>query len=292
MPALFVLLAAALWGLIGPISRFALQDGITALEIAFWRAAVAAALFFAQAGIGGRLRVARKDVPGLLAFGIVGVAFLEASNLITVEKGGAAFGALMLYSAPAWVALGAWAVWNEKLPPRKLLAVVLSVSGVAGVAIAGREGLSASGWSGFSAGAIGWGMVSGLSYAAFYFFGAYYFRKYSPWTALAYAFPVGALAMAPFVEFRPKSLVTWAPLLFLGFASTYLAYFFYSLGLRRMNATRAAVIASIEPLVAAAGGWWVWGERLSAWGYFWGAWLMGGVFLVASLPDAEAGKEK
>lgn len=290
MPTFFVILAAILWGLIGPVSRFAFHHGISALEVAFWRAAVAAAFFLTQAAISRHgVRVSRADVPGVIAFGIVGVALLEGSNILAFSKGGAAFGALMLYSAPAWVGLGSWLFLKEKLPFAKVVAVGLTVMGVAGVALSGNDGIGTAG-RGFGLDAVAWGMVSGLSYAAFYFFGAHYFRKYSPWTVMANSFPVGVVALLPFVEFRPKSPEAWIPLLFLGFASTYLAYFFYSLGLRRMSATRAAVIASVEPLVAAAGGWIVWGERLSVWGYFWGAWLIGGVFIVASIPEPEAGK--
>ena len=38
MGYLYVLLAAFLWGLIGPLSRMAFQEGLTPLTVAFYRA--------------------------------------------------------------------------------------------------------------------------------------------------------------------------------------------------------------------------------------------------------------
>ena len=46
--------------------------------------------------------------------------------------------------------------------------------------------------------------------------------------------------------------------------STYLAYLAYSAGLRHLPATRASVIASLEPVVAAGLAAAIFGERLSA----------------------------
>ena len=41
----FILLAALLWGMFGPVARVALREGVGPLEIAFWRTIIALALF-------------------------------------------------------------------------------------------------------------------------------------------------------------------------------------------------------------------------------------------------------
>ena len=58
---------------------------------------------------------------------------------------------------------------------------------------------------------------------------------------------------------------------------TYLAYLVYGLGLRRLPATRASTVATLEPVVAAALAYLVWGEALRPLGY------AGAVLVLASL---------
>ncbi|HEU0079542.1 MAG TPA: EamA family transporter, partial [Longimicrobiaceae bacterium] len=72
----YVVCAGVLWGVLGPVSRVALQEGVGPLEVAFWRAVFAAVLFGAHAALLRRARVARRDLPAVAGFGLVGVAFL------------------------------------------------------------------------------------------------------------------------------------------------------------------------------------------------------------------------
>lgn len=71
--------------------------------------------------------------------------------------------------------------------------------------------------------------------------------------------------------------MAWAAVLFLTVCSTYLAYLAYSAGLRRLEATRAAVVATMEPVVAAVVSYLVWGERLGPLGVLGAALILLGV---------------
>ncbi len=123
---LYVLAAACLWGLIGPLSRLAFASGWTPLEVAFWRAALAGLLFGLHALRLGRVCVARRDLPIVVAFGLVGVALFYASFQFAVQAGGGAMAAVLLYTAPAWVALLSWIFLKEAMGPRKLAALTLT----------------------------------------------------------------------------------------------------------------------------------------------------------------------
>ena len=74
MGYLYVLLAAFLWGLIGPLSRMAFQEGLTPLTVAFYRALLSWIFFLAHAARTGGLRVAPWDLPVFPLFGLLGVA--------------------------------------------------------------------------------------------------------------------------------------------------------------------------------------------------------------------------
>src|SRR3954452_2387961 len=123
MPVLLVLLAALLWATIGPVSKFAFQDGIGALETAFWRGAIASLFLWTHALYLGHWRIRKRDVPVLVAFGLFGVSTLEGSYLLAVEKGGAALSSILLYSAPIWVAIFSRFIFGERLSAAKLLAL-------------------------------------------------------------------------------------------------------------------------------------------------------------------------
>ena len=200
-----------------------------------------------------------------------------------VELGGAALAAILLYTAPAWVALAA-ALWlGERMTVRKSIAVTLTLAGIALVALGSGSGVSATAGEATSRlPAFAWGLLSGLAYAGYYLFGKRYFARYDASTLFAYALPLGAALLLPAVRFAPKSASEWSVLLFLAVVPTYGAYLLYSFGLARIEATRAATVATLEPVAAAALAYVVWGEALRGIGYAGAALVLAGVLVVAT----------
>jgi DME family drug/metabolite transporter len=282
MGYLYVAVAAVLWGLLGPVTRIALREGMDAVEVAVWRALLAAGLFAVHAVAIRQVRLERRDVPSVVAFGVVGVAGLLACYSRAVEAGGAALASILLYTAPVWVALLSALFLGERMTRRTVLALVLATGGVAGIAATG-----AGGGMRLSPAALAWGLGSGLAYALYYLFGKRYFDRYSTATLFIYALPIGAIAMLPMAEFTRKTPTAWAALAFLAVVSTYLAYLFYSAGLRRVEATRAATVATVEPVVAAIAAFAMWGERLTAIGYACAAVVLLGVLLMVGSAPAK-----
>jgi drug/metabolite transporter, DME family len=231
------------------------------------------------------VRIARRDLPAVGGFALFGVAIFYWSYFRAVELGGAALAAILLYTAPAWVALAA-ALWlGERLTARKSLAVAMTLAGIALVASGSGSGVSGAGPAAARVPAVAWGLLAGLAYAAYYLFGKVYFVRYEASTLFAYALPVGAVLLLPMVSFAPKSGADWLVLLFLGVVPTYGAYLLYSLGLARLEATRAATVATLEPVAAAALAYAVWGEVLRGAGYVGAALVLCGVLLVATERD-------
>ena len=113
MGYLYLLLAAFLWGLIGPVSRLAFEEGLTPLAVAFFRASVAWVFFGLHALLLRQVRVERRDALPFLLFGLVGVSLFYGSYQLAVVYGGAALASVLLYTAPAWVALLSLVVLKE-----------------------------------------------------------------------------------------------------------------------------------------------------------------------------------
>lgn len=274
----YVLAAATQWGMIGPFARLAFDQGLTPLEVAFWRAGLGGVLFVMHALVLGQYRVQARDIPVLGLFGLVCVAVFYAAYQKTVELGGASMAAVLLYTAPAWVALLAWLFLREQLGRGKLVALGMTLVGVFGVSL-GPDGLSALRQGGWDLAAVGFGLLSGFTYALYYLFGKHYLGRYSAATLMLFALPVGALALFPWVDFQPKTATAWAALCALGAITTYGAFLAYCAGLRRLEATRASVVATFELVVAATVAFFWWDERLG-WLGLAGAGLIIGAVLV------------
>ncbi len=262
----YILIAACLWGIIGPVSKVAFKQGLAPLEVAFWRAILAWAFFGLHAAGIQQVRIAQKDLATILLFGITGVTLFYGSYQLAVQLGGAALAAVLLYTAPAWVALMAAVFFHEKITWSKTIALVLTLLGVAGVSLGTGTDQMDSGMT-INAAGILLGLIAGFCYSLYYIFGKHFSGRYSAPNLFLYVLPIGAAGLLPFVSFSDKTPLAWAALLTLSFVSTYAAYFFYYLGLRHLEASRAAITASLEPVIAALTAFIWWGEYFKWTGY-------------------------
>jgi len=280
---LLVLAAALLWSLIGPLSRTVLAAGVAPLEIAFWRAVIAGAAFALHAVAAGRARLrpwpqGGADLGALAGFALVGVTLFYAALALAIDAGGISLAFVLLYTAPAFVVLFAWPLLGERLTGRKAVLVAMAMAGVALVAGAGGAG----GGVRVSVASLGWGLAAGASYASYYLFGKWILHRYPPVTIFAWVLPIGALGLWPFVPFAPKSPEVWAWIATLSLVSTYLAYLVYYTGLRRTEASRAVLVATVEPVAAAALAAALFGERLGWIGWAGAALIVGAAAAAAA----------
>lgn len=267
---LLVFLAAALWGLLGAFTVGLLATGLHPLEIAFWRALLAGAAFAVHAAVAGRWRrIPAGDLAAIAGFALVGVSLFYASLILAIDLGGISLAFVLLYSAPAWVTLAAWLLLGEPLGRRHLLLLALATAGVALVSQARGEGVHAT----FAS--IAWGLTAGLSYASYYVFGKWVLRRHPPTLVYGLALPLGALALTPLVPWSAKPPSAWLLLAGAALVSTYLAYLLYGIGLRDASASRAVLVATVEPVVAGIVAWAAFGERLGAIGLAGAALVLG-----------------
>lgn len=247
-----VAVAAVLWGTLGLAARRIFAAGLTPFEGATWRAtgAFALLLLYCLVADRGALRISRRDLPLLAAYGAVSVAgfmtvYFTAIGLTTV-----ATAAVLLYTAPAWVVVLARAFFGEPMTPMKAAAVALAFVGcvlVIGAVGSGAVRLTPVGLLA--------GLGAGLTYALYSILGKTALRRLSPMTTVVYTLGFGALFLigaggGP----PPLPRASLGPLLYVIIFPTALAYLLYIGGLRWVEAGRASVVATMEPVVAALGG--------------------------------------
>ncbi|WP_027720225.1 DMT family transporter [Maridesulfovibrio zosterae] len=276
---IFILSAAVMWGLIGPISKFPIEQGINPLENAFWRAIFAWMLFAVHACRIGQIKIAVKDLPQIIGFGIVGITIFYGSYQLAVQDAGAALASVLLYTAPAWVAVMSWLLLGERMGPLKITALVITITGVACVSL-GPQILGTGKEMNFTWFGIVCGLTSGFTYALYYIYGKTLFARYTTPTIFLYALPIGAICLTPFFEFTHKTPISWGSLIALALICTYGAYSVYYAGLKYLEATAASVIATIEPVIAAILAWLWWNESFDWTGYLGSALIISSVLMI------------
>lgn len=277
--ALLVAAAAALWGSIGVAVKVAYGHGLSAIETSLWRAGGAFILLFAGVLLirPQALRVHRRDLPLFAAYGLLGVAVFMTVYFTAVRLSSVATAAMLLYTAPAWVTVLARVFFAEPLGPRKVAAVLLTVAGSALVVRAYDPAALR-----LSLGGVAAGLAAGFTYALYSIFGKSALHRYRPLTTVLYALGFGFLFLLIAAGGRPALPPPRAlpVIVYLILVPTLLAYLLYVAGLARMEAGRASILATVEPVVAAALGVIMLGERLEGWQWIGGGLTLGGIVLI------------
>lgn len=260
-----VLLAASLWATLGVIYSFLARSyGLPPLAVAGLRAGLGGVILLIGLLALRRswLRIDRRAARVVVIYGIVGIAFFYAAYINAILSVGVAVSAVLLYTAPAWVALLAWRFLGEQLTRTHLIALALTLAGSALVAQIYQPGL-------LRVNALGilWGLLSGFSYALWSVFNKVGVRHTNPWTLQCYGMLVGSAALLLLQPLAPLAgalqdpgAVMWLLLLALG--PTVGASVAYAAGVRTVPVSVASLIATLEPVLAALLAFLVLGETL------------------------------
>lgn len=267
----FVLAAAVLWGFLGLFSAALLDRGLNSTEIAFWRAAFGGAAFGMHALLAGSwVRVPRRTWLGILAFAWFGVTLFYLALVNAIDTGGISLAFILLYTAPAWVIILAGPVLGESIKPAQWLLVGVAMVGTALVSLSQGTGVNPS------VVAVVWGLLAGAAYASYYLLGRRLSARQPVVQLYALVMLIGAASLAPFVTWSEKDVGAWVLLAGVALVCTYVAYLLYAFGLTRITSSSAVVVATVEPVVAAALAWWVYGEFLG------GVGMIGAAVVLAS----------
>lgn len=261
---LYILTAGALWGFMGVFVRALAGIGISSTGAIMVRCGLAAVLFGVTILIKDRrqLFVKLKDFWCFLGSGLCSILFFSYCYFNSMEYLDLGTAAILLYTAPSIVIILSRVVFHEKLTGVKLLALLMAFAGCCLVSGAGTGAMR-------SAKGILLGLGSGLGYALYSIFARLAMNR--GYSSLTISFYTSLLAGA-------GSGVVWgageAALMFASPYSTilclstavvtfYLPYLLYTSGLEGVETSRASIMASVEPVVAALCGIIIFRERLT-----------------------------
>lgn len=210
------------------------------------------------------LRVKLRDCWCFVGTGIFSIVFFSYCYFRNVEISSAAFSSILMYTSPVWVMLMSMVCFRERMTRRKLFALLLALVGCVLVSGIG------SGITNVNVHGILLGLGSGIGYGLYTIFGQYALNKgYHPMTVAAYTFLFACVGVLPFTslpELVRRLNVSpwyWALGLSMAFLVTALSFSLYTMGLRYMEPGRAAVLATLEPIVASLVGVVLYKEELS-----------------------------
>ena len=249
---LYIILAAAFWGAMGIFVNGLSALGLTTVQIAMLRALTS--MLFISILIIWRdrslFKIRIRDIWMFFGSGIMSYFLFNNCYFTAIKEAGVAVSSVLLYTSPIFVTLMSCILFGEKMSVKKGICLLLAVGGCALV-----SGLASGGVGSISPFGIFMGIASGFTYALYSIFSTYALRKYKPLTVTFYTFLFGSIAatiignpVSTFTTIASATGVAWT--LALGIFSGALPYFLYTLGLSRVEASHAAVISTVEPVVA------------------------------------------
>jgi DME family drug/metabolite transporter len=289
---LLVLGAAFLWASFGLFSRELLSRGVSPTSLVTFRAGFGAIAFLTWSLLADRrglAAAARRDALFFAVYGLLGITCFYHSLVIAFSRGTVAMAVVLMYTAPAYVAVASARLFGEKLTAVKWAALGLTFGGVVLITGLHRGGLSGEPI------AILAGLGAGVGYAFYNVAGRIALTRHSLPVTLAWTFTCGAAFSA--VLWSAQAPAQWPVvagslgyIIVMAVVTAILPYTLYLSSFRFIETGRAAITASIEPVLATILAALVLGERPGAGAVAGAAFVLAGVMLVQA-PDGRAGMQ-
>ncbi|HNI34903.1 MAG TPA: EamA family transporter [Microthrixaceae bacterium] len=251
-PALVaVAVAAALFGTSG-VARGLGPDGLSSMFVASWRTVVGGAGLIAFTTL-------RRDRPwaaplrvGWTLLGGVAVVGYQAAFFAAADRVGVGSAAVVtIATGPAVAGVIDRLAFDRRVSKRWLLGVCVAVPGVVALASGSGGEADPTGWA--------FAVLAGVCYPTYGFATQQLVMDRSPTSAIATVFGAGALLALPFAigssvavqdSIRAAPWGTAALVMYLGLASTALAYGLWAIGLRHLSLSDTVAVTLAEPVAA------------------------------------------
>jgi drug/metabolite transporter (DMT)-like permease len=292
-----VMTAATLWAVNGTVSKVILTTGLSSVQLAEVRStgafvviALGLAAFRPEA-----LRLRRAELPYFILFGAGGLALVQWFYFLAIHRLQIGIALLIQYLAPVVVALWARYVLHEPVRARIWVALALALTGLA---------LVVEIWSGLSLNAAGVAASLGAAcaYALYILMAEHRIGERDPISLVCFGFLFASLLWAvvqPWWSFpghvvgkdvslhghlSSAHLPVWSLLAWMILLGTIVPFGLLVASLRYIPATRAGIVAMLEPVVGAIVAW-VWlGESLG------GVQLVGAFVVLAAIFLAQSAR--
>lgn len=255
--ACIAVIGGVFWGLAGVFGQYLFEyKGLNARWLVSVRLVLAGLLllitvFLKQRDDMWRIWKKKKDVFCLILFAIFGMAGCQLTYYSSVELSNAGTATVLQYTAPAIIMLYV-AVRAKKMPTLlEIGALVLALFGTFILATHGNIHSLA-----ISKAALIWGLSSAVMMAVYNLLPIRLMKEYGTFCVIGWGMLIGGILMCLFT--KPWHVVgTWdfqavGAMAIVVVVGTVLSFSFYMEGVRLIGASKASLLAAVEPVTATA----------------------------------------
>lgn len=241
------LLSAAGFGVMAIIAKQAYAEGLAVGTLLAWRFVIAAAALWAIVAWRRPAWPARRTLLAGLGLGLAGYSAQAGLFFSSLEHIDASLASLLLYLYPALVCCAAVALGRERLTRRTAGALVVASAGTALVLLGGGTGaLDGLG--------VALAVGAAIAYTAYLLVADGVLGRADPFVLSALITTGAAITLVAWGA-GPGTLETgvstdgWLLIVAIAFASTVLPISTLLLGMRRVGASTASIVSTVEPVV-------------------------------------------
>jgi len=275
--ALAVVAAASLWGTLGIFAKILYAEGVSFEALVAVRAGGG---FLVMLGFmlltrrTSQLKVAARDLVHLVPLGVVSIGAFYLLYFYTVQESPVGTAAILLYSSSAFVVVLARVFLKEALSLARIMALFLTALGI--VLVVGAYDPSTLDVRPV---VVLTGLGAGLSYGLYSVVGKPLAGRLPSFVIVSYILGIGGVVLLLFAlptlhTLSGLSADAYALLGTTIVVHTVLTYALYTFGLQRLEAGQAAILATVEPVVAGLLGVALLNEEVTA------LKVLGGVFVL------------
>ena len=263
-----LLLASLAFSINGVFSKLVLEAGLSPLRLAEIRSTGAFLSFFVYLLLFKRsaLKFELKALPEMLIYGIVGYAGVQAFYFIAIVRMPVSVGLIIEFTAAIWITLWVRFVRKQYVPRTMWAAVFLAIAGLALIAQIWK-GLIFDTWGVIAA------FLDAFALTAYFLLGEKWGKRAPTETLMLYGFGISMLfwwlvlpiwsypteIFTQAIDWRGKlegTMTTGLVLILLVIAvGTLIPYTFNLIGVTNTNASTAAILGTLEPVLAGVFAW-------------------------------------
>lgn len=249
-----ILTASICWGLMSPIGKAAMQNGIDGLNLVYLRAFGGAILFWITSFFLCREHVPAKDILAFAGAGVLGLIGNQCCFTIGLSITTPSNASIVTTSLPIFAMILSAIILKEPITGRKALGVGIGCSGAL-ILI-----LSSAAAHDSRIGDIRGDLMcifAQFSFALYLALYRDYLRRYSPITVSKWMFTWASLLLAPFIlphmahtDWQSVGLAAWSEAGFVVFFGTYIAYLLMQIAQSTLRPTVVSIYNYVQPVVA------------------------------------------
>lgn len=251
---LCILMACVFWGLMSPIGKIAMQNGIDNIDLVYFRALGGAVLFWLTSLFVKKEHVPFKDILAFSGAGLLGLVGNQCCFTIGLSITTPSNASIVTTSLPIFAMILSALILKEPITGKKALGVGIGCAGAL-ILI-----LSSAAAHDSRVGDLRGDLLcifAQFSFALYLALYRDYIRRYSPITVSKWMFTWAAVLLTPFmighVASTDWSAVTqgaWMGTAFVVFFATYIAYLLMQIAQKTLRPTVVSIYNYMQPVVA------------------------------------------